>query len=221
MLLIRASLVLLIAPVCASAAQTAPRSVSATTVLWTPPAIGWPQALPKPTVPKEMIGGLRLAGMPIILEETKLKDVQKRFGGFLGNHGDAGDSLAWLCYFGGDASGDWIFWVTSGEMNGLTWIDGFQWRRLSVHERPDHRCRSLPSGGGGIQLPIPLHLGNSEEEVRQILGHPTFSRGDVHFFEHEHPVVLKRENCTVSNYVAVVIHDGSAWEIESSEITSN
>jgi hypothetical protein len=159
--------------------------------------------------------------MRIILEKTKLEDVRKRFSGVLGYRGDASQALAWLCLFGNDASGGWVFWPTSGEMGGTSVIDGFQWRRLSSHERPDHRCRLLPSESGGVQLPISLHLGSSEEEVRHLLGRPTWSRGNLMIFDHEHSVIIRQENWIASNTVAFLIRDGSVWAIEASKITSN
>jgi hypothetical protein len=168
-----------------------------------------------------MIGTLRIADMPILLEKTKLEDVQKRFGGMLGNHGDGGDSLAWLCYRGSDASGDWVFWLTSGELNGLTWIDGVQWRQLSGNERPDHRCRTLPGDAGGIKLPVPLHLGSSAQEVQQALGRPTLARHHTLYFDHEHPVTIRKERYSVWNGVAVVIVRGSVRGIDVSHTTSN
>ena len=168
-----------------------------------------------------MIGALRVANLQIILEETTLADVQNRFAGMIGYRGDAGDSLSWLCYYGTDADGEWILWLTSGEMNGLTQIDGLQWRRITAHQRPDHRCSKLSKNSGGIELPIPLHLGSSEQQVRQGLRFPTFARNGVLFFDHEHPVILRKEKYTASNDVAVVIRGGLVWAIGAWKITSS
>jgi len=176
--------------------------------------------MPRPTVSKEMIGALRVANMPIVLEETKLEDAQKRFHGAFGDSGDAGDALGWLCLHGSNKDGPWILWLTSSEIDGPG-IGGFQWRRRSLHETPDRRCSKLPEGKGGIELPIPLHLGMTEADVQKVLGRPTVTRGKTLFFCHEHKRVIRKENYTVSNGVAIVLRDGVVLAIEVAKTTSN
>jgi len=167
-----------------------------------------------------MVGSLRVANLPVVLEETTLEDAQKRFGGTFGNHGDGGESLGWLCLHGSDELGRWIIWLTSGEINGTT-VGGFQWRRLSPHDIPDRRCSQIPDGKGGIALPIALHLGMTEAEIHEILGRPTVTRGKTFFFCHKHRTVIHKEDFTVSNDVAIVFRDGVAWAIEVAKTTSN
>jgi hypothetical protein len=167
-----------------------------------------------------MIGALRVANMPIILEETNVEDAQKRFGGTIGDSGDAGDALGWLCLHGSSKDGPWILWLTSSEIDGPT-IGGFQWRRMSLHETPDRRCSRLPEDKGGIELPIQLHLGMTEADVQKVLGRPTVMRGETLFFCHEHQNVIRNENYTVSNGVAIVFRDGVVRAIEAAKTTSD
>lgn len=88
-------------------------------------------ALPKGTVPKEMIASLRLSGVTITLEgESELEALPARFGGEIGSQGDAADSLGWLCLHGSDAVGPWVLWLESGEIDG-PYVGGFQWRRVA------------------------------------------------------------------------------------------
>jgi hypothetical protein len=207
--------------ICSCGAQKA-RSKSI--VLWTPPDIGWPPDLPMstfPTIPKEMIRSFRIGNMPIIFEETKLSDVQKHFGGTIGNHGDAGDSLAWLCFQGQDAGKPWVFWVTSGEIEGLTSVGGFQWRFLAPPERPDHRCTLIPSDEHGIELPLPLHLGLTKAEVRQVVGRPTRARDDALFFLHEHQEPDHEGTSNLWNSITVVFREGVASVIEADKSTTD
>lgn len=204
---------------CFSFAQTAHTSTDKT-ILWSPPNTGWWDSMPQPTVPKEMIGTLRVADVPIILEETNLKDAKKRFGAIIGSRGDAGEALGWLCLHGSDADGTWILWLTSSEMDGPH-IGGFQWRRLAANEIPDRRCALLPQDKSGIQLPIALHPGMTAAEVQKVLGQPTVKRGKTLFFCHEHQRVVRKENYTVSNNVAIVFRDGLVWAIEAAKTTSN
>lgn len=210
----------MVATVCACPAQTVGSQNGAKTVIWSPPDVGWWDDMPRPTVPKEMIGALRVANVPIVLEETKLEDAQKRFGGTIGDRGDAGDAIGWLCLDGSNKNGPWILWLISGEINGPT-IGGFQWRRLSPGETPDRRCSRIPDDKGGIELPIALHFGMTEAEVQKLLGRPTVTRSKTFFFSHEHEAVIDKEKYTVSNDVAVVFRGGRLWEIEVVKTTSN
>lgn len=63
--------------------------------------------------------------MIVVLEKTDVKEVQKRFGGTLGQEGDAEDSLEWLCFRGGDVTGGWVLWLKSGELDAGT-VGSFQ-----------------------------------------------------------------------------------------------
>ena len=135
-----------------------------------------------------------------------------------GQPGDGGDSEAWLCYSGGDETGGWIFWLTSGEINGLDRIDGPMWRRLAANERPDRRCVAV---SGAIELPVNLRPGSTTEEVRQMLGKPSLSRVDALFHVHEHPATFHRKRFTVSITLSFFLHGGQVWAIAGSHITSD
>jgi hypothetical protein len=43
-------------------------------------------------------------GLTIMLEQTRLEEVQNAFGGTIQNDGDAGNGIYWLCYAGADAT---------------------------------------------------------------------------------------------------------------------
>lgn len=167
-----------------------------------------------------MIGSLRVGGMSIILEETKLDDARKHFGAGIGGRGDAGDAEAWVCLHGSDDDGPWMFWLTSGEIDGPS-IGGFQWRRLSPDEMPDRRCPLLSKKSGGIELPAAIHLGIEEQEVRQILGRPTFEKGKLLIFSHEHRRVIRGETFYVSNNIAILVREGVVWAIEVAKSTGD
>jgi hypothetical protein len=168
-----------------------------------------------------MIGKFSVAGMPIVFDETTLEQVRQRLGGTIGNHGDAGDALAWLCFRGEDETGPWIFWLTSGELYGLSSIDGFTWRRMAPSEIPDHRCRTLPKDSGGISLPVPLRLGLTKDLVRQMIGRPTRSRSDALFFLFERQRVVHGEQWTVYNSATLEFQNGGLWIVEVNKSTTN
>jgi hypothetical protein len=219
--MIRKITIVMMAMACVCSAQTAKTRLGRGTILWSPPKISWPDNLPRPTVPKEIIGALRIANMPIVLEKTKLEDVQRRLGGTIGSQGDAGDSVAWLCFQGKNEYGPWIFWLTSGEIEGLTSINGLQWKRLAASETPDHRCRLLTPDSGEIELPLTLHPGMTGNEARTILGRPTFARGNSLVFCHEQQVVIRKQPYTTENTIGILLHGDIVEEIDVVKVTAD
>jgi hypothetical protein len=77
----------------------------------------------------------------------------------------------------------------------------------------------IPEGEGGIELPIALRLGQTEMQVRKILGKPTVRYGSTLIFCHEHEVTVRKEPFTVSNLVAVALRGGVVWAIQVSKDT--
>ncbi|HXH50575.1 MAG TPA: hypothetical protein VNM47_14635 [Terriglobia bacterium] len=172
-----------------------------------------PEALPNPTVPKMMISALRVAGMPIILEQTELKDVKERLGGTIRRSGDASTADAWLCYFGGKANRRWELWISSGEIGGLRWIDGFTLQRLAGKAKPEKGCQMIPESGGGVKLPIALRLGQSEALVRKVLGKPTARYQTTLLYYHEHEESIHTQPYSVLNTVTVDFQEGAVFAI--------
>ena len=172
-----------------------------------------PETLPSPTVPKMMISTLRVAGMPIILEQTELKDVRGRLGGTIRRSGDASTADAWLCYFGGNANKRWEVWISSGEIGGLRWIDGFTLQRLAGKATPEKGCRMIPESKGGVELPIALRLGQSEAQVRTILGKPTARYQTTLLYYHEHEESIHNQPYSVLNTVTIDFREGAVFAI--------
>lgn len=159
---------------CALFAQTASRSSSLDAgVIWDPPAWPFLQKSPKPTVSKEMVAALHVSDFPVILEKTKMEDVESTLGGTIGQRGDAGNFDEWLCFYGADSGGRWALWLESGEINGGT-VGSFQWRRLNENAVLDGRCRML--GEAKVELQNKLRLGLTEAEALKILGPPKARR---------------------------------------------
>ena len=202
-------------------AQKAPFLKRSEVAVWTPTAIHWPEENFRGTVPRPMVESLMVKGVPVELEETTLESLKKKLGGVIGNHGDGGDSLAWICYTGVDASGPWIFWPTSSEMGGLSTINGFVWRHLETNERADWRCRELPSGDRLVELPLALHPGMTETEIRGLLGKPTLVRGQDLYYAHEHLRRIRKEDWSVWNGVALALRDGRLWALSVNKTTTN
>src|SRR5262249_45043388 len=137
------------------------------------------------TVSKELASKLRVSDMSIVLETTRMTDVQKRFGGTFGQEGDAGTSLEWLCLRGSNATDGWVLWLKSDEMDAGT-VGSFQWQRVRHTAKFDERFGVLPKADANVELPIPLGLGMQEARLFHVLGHPTARHGNTVLYVHEH-----------------------------------
>lgn len=210
----------MVVALCACHAQTELTHRGMHPVPWAPPEVRWPDKLPPPTVPRERIRELRVAGMKILLEATTLHEVQRRLGGSIGHEGDASEALDWLCVGGGDADGRWILWLTSSEMGGGRYIDGMKWLRVAEGERPDRRCAAVRPGRG-VELPIPLNLGMTEDAALNALGRPTFIWKNALFYCHEHHEVIKLQIYTVDSTLRVGISNNGVSEIDVNRTSSD
>jgi hypothetical protein len=182
-------------------------------LVWKPLRVWKSDALPNATVSKEMASKLRLSDMTVELEKTEMTDVQKRFGGTFGEEGDAGTSLEWLCLQGGDATGHWVLWLKSGELNDGS-VGSFQWRRVNRAAKFDKRCGMLPKREGSVHLPIALDLGMAEAELLQLLGQPTVRRGNTLLYVHEHEVADQKGTYTALNTLSIVVREGKVTTID-------
>ena len=210
----RVQIAIFFAITCTAWAQVSTDSPSKGSLLvWQPPTLQLPNALPQPTVAKEMITTLRVAKMLIILEKTGLTDVQTRLGGSIGHRGDASEALAWLCFHGADANTRWALWLESSELGGGM-IDGFALQRLARNAKTDQRCQMLQGREGVIELPTALRLGLTEMQVRKILGNPTTTYQNTLVFEHEHEETIHNQPFTASNTVYVTFRGGTVWAIQ-------
>ena len=198
-----AKLVVLLAASLTALAQSSP--------IWEPPNLRIPDALPRATASKELITTLRVAGIRIDLETTALRRVQEELGGEMGDSGDAGESLEWLCLHGSDANGKWALWLESDVELYRGDINKFAVQRIDRNAKMDPRCRSIV---GDIELPGGLRLGLTETQVRKILGKPTARYGSTLLFDHEHEESLHNETVTVENTVCVTLRRGVVSSIE-------
>jgi hypothetical protein len=187
--------------------------------VWEPPDWNFPENV-KASVPKEMFSRFRLSGYNIALEETSMKSVEKRLGGKIGAKGDAGDFLEWLCFHGADATGAWVLWLESGEIDGGS-VGSFQWQRLSNGQVFDPRCHTLRSTTSTIKLPLSLRLGANKAEVLKTLGEPTSADSERLIYLHEHESTIKGEPFTTSNIVVLHLRKGVVWAIQASKTTSS
>jgi hypothetical protein len=180
--------------------------------IWGPPVIESPMVRFEPTVAKEMVKGLNLAGWPIALEQTELIAAQEHFGGTIGNRGDAGNALAWLCLFRHDTGGSWVLWLESSEADGAT-IGSFRWQQLDDDSALEDRCQQVKGGNVSFTPPRALRLGMKEADVVKELGQPSMSKGDTAVYEHVHSLTIHSVPYSASNIVTITYRDGRVWAV--------
>jgi hypothetical protein len=196
-----------------SVAQLTSQQPESPPLTWAPPSVEMPSELPQATVPNTIVTRITVSGYPITLEQTLLESVGRRMGVIAGHRGDAGDYLAWLCFYGRDAVGIWGLWLTSGEIDGPM-IGGFQWQRLPADARMDGRCKLLDtSHRPSIELPIALHLGMSESQVEALVGKPSSKYRDTSIYVHEHSLKLHGEQYSADNSLYLSYRSGALWTV--------
>ena len=187
--------------------------------LWEPPTRAISITSSRPTVAKEMVASLRIATVPIVLEKTTLTEIRAQLGGKIGQRGDAGEFLQWLCYTGSNTGSHWILWLESSEIEGGT-VGGLELSRMSSAEKADERCSQLPNGAG-VELPNALHLGMNANDLQASLGKPTTTHGETLIFTHEQQETIHGESYTSSNTVTFILRGTAVWTINVWKLTSN
>jgi hypothetical protein len=170
------------------AAATALAATTAVTPpLWEPPAMWANYAASAPTGTRDFVPRLKIGSLTVVLEETPLLDVGTRFGASVGQRGDAGDSLEWVCFQGQDERGPWVLWLESGEIHGPT-VGGVLLKRRAASEQVDARCVRLAATP--ISMPLPVHLGMPRSELLHLLGRPTSESGQSVVYSNCHSIKL-------------------------------
>jgi hypothetical protein len=200
---------------------TLPGRPASAQMTWEPPpgSLSMPVEL-RPTVERELIAELRVASFAVILEETKLSDVQMRLGGTIGQRGDASEALRWLCFSGRDANGPWILWLESGAMHGGT-VGGFQLRRADRNTSFDPRCHALPDSTASIALPGGIALSQSRQQVIGTFGRPTMSLYDTSLYVHQHQERVAGGSFTTSSHIALRFRDAILDAIDLWRVTGS
>jgi hypothetical protein len=193
-----------------SAQQPGSYAHDRTAAIWAPPNFAIPEDSPHPTVPKPMVTRLTVAGWPIELQRTELEQAQRHFGGTMGKIGDASEALHFLCLYGKDKDGLWGLWLLNEENDGPS-IGGIQWQRLPADAQMDRKCKLIVKGG--VELPIAVHLGMTQNEAERVLGKPSLTKGDIAVYSHEHSFTAHKEQYTADNELYVVYKNGWVWSL--------
>lgn len=72
----------------------------------------------KTNLEKTPVGAIQVGKLKVVLQTTKLKDVQKAFGGTLQRDGDGSGRADWLCYSGESST----VWFISNALGGFEFV---------------------------------------------------------------------------------------------------
>jgi hypothetical protein len=196
---------------CVAYGQTGRQEV----LVWEPPLLFTAtDEIPKGTVAKDIVRDLQVSDKTVVLEETKLVDIQAHFKAVVGNRGDAGDYLEWLCFY--SANNNWVLWLTGGEIDAGA-ISGFQLQIVPAKAQIDGRCRQLTDSA--VTLPNGIRLGMPERDLSHIMGQPTKRQGQRFLYVHEEVQTIRKQPYTETNVVVVNIRNGVVSAIAVSRST--
>jgi hypothetical protein len=148
------------------------------TALWEPPYVDFGNTPADATMISERIPAVVVGSFLILLDQTPMLDVAKRFDLEMGQTGDASESLRWICLTGADADGRWGLWIDSGEINGDS-VGGFRMIRIDAARKVDMRCRITSMA---ITNPAGLRLGMTPAQLQQTLSAPSAVMGETSLY---------------------------------------
>jgi hypothetical protein len=154
--------------------------------LWEPRSLAVSDRSPVPTAKWEMATAANVAGVTVILEQTKLEEVAKPFGAALGSSGVVPDRLQWVCLVAAGEQSRWIAWFLVTDLDKEGAISGFQLRHLGNEEGVDNRCGRVPDAAPLLIAPSDVRLGMTRADALERLGRPGAIFGEVAEYVHEH-----------------------------------
>ena len=119
-------------------------------------------SFPKANLEKAPVQAIDVGGLKVQLQRTRLKDVQKTFGGTIQRDGDGAGRADWLCY-GGDGANVWFISNALG---------GFEFVMMVAAEaasKPAKTCDAAPAGFTAPSFGIP-GIGASTADLKATFG---------------------------------------------------
>jgi hypothetical protein len=181
-------------------------------------------ALHFPAVPQTAfeipVGVIQAGDLPIALERTTLKAVQRRFGGALYHGGDAAEAVTWICYSKSiqkDAS--LVYWfISNGEMGGGTAITQVAIQRIAT--APDKRCGPEPARLTGVKFSLPS-IGARLEDVERHFHGGQLKDGSLNYGNTRSVGAAKDPDTTTSQTVQYHFTDGAADIVSVGQVTAD
>lgn len=116
----------------------------------------------KANIDKAPVKAIGVGKLTVQLQRTKLKDVQKAFGGTIRREGDGAGRADWLCYGAEGAN----MWFISNALGGYEFV---MMVAAEVASKPSKSCDAAPAGLTAPNFGIP-GLGASTAELKATFG---------------------------------------------------
>ena len=180
-----------------------------------PPAWPVPDIKPSP-LPHQPVTGITIGRFAIKLEQTTFKDVTSHLGSApIGQRGDAGEFQMWVCYSLPEAHAR--VWLTSSELGGREYIDGFVARREPRNVVAEAECPAIIGVSSIVVADRGIGLGSSENSIIATLGKPSVAPNSVIYYAY----LGKDGEYDVSSVLALKINKGEVIEIHATHSTTN
>ena len=180
------------------------------------PPLVWPvQDFQSTGTRVQPVTGVKLGSFLVVLEQTTLEETIKALGpAKIDQHGDAGDFEAWICYTLPALKAR--LWLTSGEMGGGEYINGFVMAALKNSQANDARCPVPATEVASATIDNGISLGTSAQVVRNSLGAPKEVPGSVSYY-----LYTKRNgDGEIDSMLALRLRDKVVTELYASHVST-
>lgn len=168
--------------------------------------------------------GIKMGSLRVKFEETTLDYIRKAASaGEILHHGDAGESIYWLCYTNFNSSrGERIWVISDGEMGGSE----HSVTRVSAQILPNVKatkdCPALPANLKPVSLDNDLWLNSAASVVLKKLGAPSYKKEPwrVYDFEGKLPGNCGADGFDLSNWLMVRVGKGRVTSLHAGQVTS-
>lgn len=180
-----------------------------------------PPAWPVPDIKSsgtriQPVTGITLGSFHVTFEKTTFNDILGALGKApIGQQGDAGEFLMWVCYTVPVAHVR--IWLTSSELGGQEYIDGIVAKQLERAETENSLCPIPANKAAVASIDNGIWLGESVERIKSILGAPNRASASVIYYLYEG----KDGEFDISSILALRIHKNKVTELYANHSTTN
>lgn len=121
---------------------------------------------------KVPVNAISVGGMKVVLQRTKLRDVQKALGGTIQQQGEGSGRADWLCYTGEGQN----VWFLSNSLGGHEFV----MMVAASAGKPAGGCDAAPAKLGTVNFGIP-GLGASTDQLKASFGSATVKSGKLSY----------------------------------------
>lgn len=178
----------------------------------------------KATSKEKPSDGIKMGSLRVQFEEITLDDIrQAASAGEISHHGDAGESIYWLCYTNLSSSRAERIWVIShGEMGGSEHSVTGVSAQILPNVKATKDCPALPANLKPVSLDNDLWLNSAASVVLKKLGAPSYKKEPwrVYDFEGKLPGNCDAEGFDLSNWLMVRVGKGRVTSLHAGQVTS-